>query len=541
MLQKKILSPSDLPKFLQSDTCKSILSFVKSLCDSIRGTSLDASSSSDDASDDGVAEVVRTLKACQDLIDLHPPSKKSQRFGNKSFRDWYKAVSDSNFFSSRSPELVSYFLASFGNPTRLDFGTGHEAHFLLFMMCLSKLDIVSSNRNLVSIVFPAYVALSKRLQRTYNLEPAGSHGAWSLDDYHLLPFIFGAAQLDGNSDGIRVKSIRSEDVVDCYRDAYLFFNGVWHARCAKTGAPFRETCPMLYELSRARCDWNGLCSRLLHMFQGEVLGKYPVAQHFLFGKLISASWSSSTTTTAETIRHPMNSSLRKPVLDRYFGDVVSRASTSSLFERLSTSTTTTPRRHEILSNGIKISGWKITSNKEPLSGEKQMKEMEKKFQIDFPFPEMTFGANSLRLEHETSGTTMLFEPAKALRGCKLSVRGKEESSRCTMVKVPCAEKWENRVDAEGRPIRSISFNYDWTYTTFYEGTFLSGGESTTTSKGIDYEHLRRRDPILWNDDVVLYEVFVVRVNLTFSINSFSINSKSDTKPSSTITEHLSFV
>ena len=52
----------------------------------------------------------------------------------------------------------------------------------------------------------------------------------------------------------------------------------------KTGAPFRETSPMLNDISSIE-TWSKVSSGLLRLFEGEVLGKLPVVQHFVFGEL----------------------------------------------------------------------------------------------------------------------------------------------------------------------------------------------------------------------------------------------------------------
>lgn len=104
-------------------------------------------------------------------------------------------------FHSAVPHLSPYLLTSFGSFTRMDYGTGHETSFALFLLCLTLIRFFDPEpaveREIVLTVFVRYIRLCWRLQDVYKLEPAGSHGVWGLDDYSFLGYIFGSAQLRG--------------------------------------------------------------------------------------------------------------------------------------------------------------------------------------------------------------------------------------------------------------------------------------------------------------------------------------------------------
>lgn len=40
------------------------------------------------------------------------------------------------------PEVAKYFVESWGNRKRIDYGTGHEASFLAWLYCLNKLGLL---------------------------------------------------------------------------------------------------------------------------------------------------------------------------------------------------------------------------------------------------------------------------------------------------------------------------------------------------------------------------------------------------------------
>ena len=65
---------------------------------------------------------------------------------------------------------------SFGNRTRIDYGTGHETTFVAWLYCLSTLGVFGEQDRiaLVSHVFLTYLTVMRKLQTTYWLEPAGA-------------------------------------------------------------------------------------------------------------------------------------------------------------------------------------------------------------------------------------------------------------------------------------------------------------------------------------------------------------------------------
>ena len=194
-------------------------------------------------------------------------------------------------------ELAAYLQDSFGHPVRLDFGTGHESSFMVFLYALLKLgcfgnppDQPPSPQCLKAVtlsIWTAYLHVTRGLQTDYMLEPAGSHGVWGLDDYHCLPFYFGACQLV-HSDEYTPESIHDTRVLSREAENYLYFGCIRYIQQLKKNVPFFESSPMLNDISHLP-TWTKVSNGLLKLYEGEVLDKRQVVQHFCFGNIFKGT------------------------------------------------------------------------------------------------------------------------------------------------------------------------------------------------------------------------------------------------------------
>lgn len=231
------------------------------------------------------------------LLDETPPLQNPQRFGNKAFKLWYEKVEENyeyimkillgeKYSDGLSSELKSYYLDCYGSSHRIDYGTGHEMNFLCIiyiLVCTGILDI-SDATEIVHHIFFNYILLVRKIQVYYKLEPAGSHGVWGLDEFHFLPFIFGASELI-NHDLIFPSSILDDRIIKEYSDRYIYISCIEYIKTVKRGGPFENIAPTLASICNVP-SWKKVSQGLVKMYIDEFFKKYVVMQHFYFGSVI---------------------------------------------------------------------------------------------------------------------------------------------------------------------------------------------------------------------------------------------------------------
>ncbi|CCH61226.1 hypothetical protein TBLA_0E01690 [Henningerozyma blattae CBS 6284] len=264
------------------------------------------------SSNDTISGVSKIINDLIKLVEETPPLPGPRRYGNLSCRQWHKRVDDninelfekyltiSNTKFNKDQlflELIYYFNASLGSPTRLDYGTGHELSFLAFIGALDMLNLLTDISGTdILFIFNEYYRLIRKLILNYTLEPAGSHGVWGLDDHFHLIYIFGSSQwCPENADmtepsisepkfkaPIKPVDILNKNLIEKFKSSNFYCQSILFILTVKTG-PFPEHSPILFDIAKNVHNWKKVRSGLLKMYMVEVLNKFPVVQHFWFG------------------------------------------------------------------------------------------------------------------------------------------------------------------------------------------------------------------------------------------------------------------
>lgn len=242
------------------------------------------------------------------LIDLLPKPKitstgKPDQYSEKkrpstveSYRHWTRLMLRSifNMVEQAIPsnmcehvgELGQYLAGSFGNQTRLDYGTGHELSFLFFLCALfrSKVLLPGDEPAAALMLFDRYLNCVRRVQMQFGLNPAGFQGAYSLDDYQFVSYLWGAAQLCYDPP-FKPKELLDPEVFGQWRKQYLLAGSVAFAAESKTGTFATHSC-QLWSVATLS-SWTQVYYGLHNMYLKEIICQFHMLRHAFFGQLMS--------------------------------------------------------------------------------------------------------------------------------------------------------------------------------------------------------------------------------------------------------------
>lgn len=232
--------------FTETEAYSRIYKFVLMVDDSIKNVEQKDSS-----------HHVAILMNINRIIDETELSTSPQRYANEAAKIVFRRINE--VYDDE------YLRNSFGNSIRLDYGTGHELNYLCYLYtqhCQKKLEV-----NCVFNTLVKYFETVRTFVSKFNLEPAGSHGIWGLDDYQFLPFLLGSSELFSTR-----LSFDELEEDKCYVTAIKKKLG---------GAP--HTLQNIMDRG-----WSCINRGMIKMYDDHVLRRNVVTQHFIYSKYLKA-------------------------------------------------------------------------------------------------------------------------------------------------------------------------------------------------------------------------------------------------------------
>ncbi|KAK1936411.1 putative phosphotyrosyl phosphatase activator [Babesia divergens] len=232
-----------------------------------------------------ISRLISVLNRIEELtVHYKPEDHTGCRFGSKAHSIWLNHISEiwdevadelgitkADLDEGSKLKMRMHFLNSFGSNTRVDYGTGHEIQFTWFLKCLYDANLLNEEdlSDLVLRVMSRYFKFVRYLIDRYNLEPAGSKGAWGIDHYQFLPFLLGSAQLKSNIEVVP-QWIVQQGNTSTLTERYIFLQTMEYIKKKLKGLTLEIAAPMLFAICNS-CGWRKINSGLIKMYKDDIV------------------------------------------------------------------------------------------------------------------------------------------------------------------------------------------------------------------------------------------------------------------------------
>ncbi|KAK6341262.1 hypothetical protein TWF696_008346 [Orbilia brochopaga] len=154
---------------------------------------------------------------------------------------------------------------------------------------------------------------------------------------------------------------------------------------------------------------------------------------------------------------------------------------------------------------ITVGGITVTTRKLPILNAAEIEAMTEKLGI--APPEMIFGNNVVSIKGVAKADGAPGEKDKTwkIEFNALDALDLVDKTGSDMLKVAYSAAWQKQRENMHEGIKEVVKPFDWTYSTHYRGTVTENARFEPTQQQIPLDKLRRQDPILFFDDVMLYE------------------------------------
>ncbi|XP_017105089.2 serine/threonine-protein phosphatase 2A activator [Drosophila bipectinata] len=294
---KQVRGLEDLDRWVRSQAYYDTIAYISNTSMAIQGRRL--------TRDFPISEQMRKLCQIFDGLEhlLVEHSPKSEDFDasisisqikSRAYRVWMRHMFQHVFFKldeaikakcKHVNELGQYLRRSFGNATSLDFGPGNELMFLFFLSGLFRSEILLAKDTVAAalMLFGRYIHLVRRLVTTYAL-PIAKNPRCFIDDYYVLPYLWGAAQLSSEESFSPIQCEQPK-IIENYRQDYMMMELIEHLQKTRGGQLSHVAFQLWCILSIP--SWSQVYRGLERNYISHVLSSFETVENAIFCELMS--------------------------------------------------------------------------------------------------------------------------------------------------------------------------------------------------------------------------------------------------------------